>query len=132
MQREAVLAVNAEFYRAFNECDFDGLEKVWAAQSPVACIHPGWPVLRGRDRVLASWRSILDGPGSPTVQCRNAEVAILGDAAFVTCEELLPSGKLVATNIFVVEDAAWRLVHHQAGGVSPSFETQSDDEETLH
>ena len=39
---------------------------------------------------------------------------MLGEVAFVTCHEVLPSGRLAATNVFVREGDAWRLVHHQA------------------
>jgi hypothetical protein len=30
----------------------------------VSCVHPGWPVLVGRQTVLESWRRILGNPGA--------------------------------------------------------------------
>jgi hypothetical protein len=43
---------------------------------------------------------------------------MLGTAGFVVCHEVLPEGVLVATNVFVREDGAWKVVHHQAGPVA--------------
>lgn len=134
MSERAVLEANEKFYRSFSERDSATLEALWAQRAPVACIHPGWPVLRGRDNVIASWRSILSGPGSPRIAATEVHADVLGTTALVTCYENLPTGKLVATNIFVEEDGEWRMVHHQAGAVSPAFEADDDDDpaETLH
>ena len=59
---DAVLAANLEFYRAFTTRDVAAMEALWARQAPVACVHPGWPVLADRDAVLESWRGILANP----------------------------------------------------------------------
>ena len=40
---------------------------------------------------------------------------LYGDTALVLCEEELDGGTLVASNLFVREDGAWRIAHHQAG-----------------
>jgi hypothetical protein len=34
--------------------------------------------------------------------------------ALVTCEEELDGSSLAASNLFVLENGLWRLVHHQA------------------
>jgi ketosteroid isomerase-like protein len=117
--RAEVLAVNEAFYEAFRAQDAAAMEEVWAERAPVACAHPGWPMLVGRADVLASWRDILRG-GRMDVRCAAAVVHALGpDAAFVTCVEVLPEGQLAATNVFVREDGAWRMVHHHAGPAQP-------------
>ena len=61
----AVLAANAAFYRAFAERDVAAMDALWARSTPVACIHPGWQVLNGREAVMASWRGILAGVPPP-------------------------------------------------------------------
>jgi hypothetical protein len=38
----------------------------------------------------------------------------------VICRELVAGSPLVATNVFVLEDEGWKLVHHQSGPVFPS------------
>src|SRR5512143_923731 len=110
----AVLEANEAFYRAFARRDAEAMERLWAERHPVACVHPGWDVLDGREHVLASWRGILRSPGSPNVACALAEAHLLGEVAVVTCHEVLPEGRLAATNVFAREDGAWRMVHHQA------------------
>lgn len=114
-----VLETNEAFYRAFAAHDPIAMESVWAEHHAVACIHPGWDVLAGRRDVLASWRNILDSGSAPEVSCSLAEAHVLGDAAFVTCHEMVSGGRLAATNVFVREGAGWRMVHHQATPIAP-------------
>ena len=112
---DAVLAANLEFYRAFTARDLVAMEALWARQAPVACIHPGWPALTERDAVMESWHNILANPEAPRIACYDERVQLYGDVALVVCEEELDGGTLVASNLFVREDGAWRLIHHQAG-----------------
>jgi hypothetical protein len=113
-----ILAVNGAFYRAFAARDLGAMEALWATGVPVACIHPGWNVLRGRDLVMGSWRSILGSDSCPDVVCANATAHVLGDSAFVVCEEQIADDVLVATNVFVNERGSWKLAHHQAAPVA--------------
>jgi ketosteroid isomerase-like protein len=119
-----VLDANDAFYRAFNAHDAAAMELVWSRNGSVACIHPGWQSLTGRDAVMASWRGILAGP-APTISCLEPTVHLLGDTAFILCIEEIPDGRLIATNIFIREEDQWRLVHHQAGPIA----RESDDED---
>lgn len=127
----AVLAANDAFYRAFAARDLTALDRVWARRSAVACIHPGWQALRGREAVMTSWKEILDNPGAPAIACLHPSAYVLGDVAFVICNERIPGAELVATNVFTREDGEWRLVHHHAGGVAhPS--TEPEPSGTVH
>ena len=110
-----VLAINESFYRAFATRDVDGMDELWAASAEVTCIHPGWNAVRGRERVIASWQSILSNPNSPAIAAANATAHILGEAAYVICEEHVNGAVLIATNIFVRAAGEWKLTHHQAG-----------------
>lgn len=112
---DAVLAANLEFYRAFSARDVAAMEALWAQQAPVACIHPGWPALDDRDEVMESWRGILANPEAPRISCFDERVLLYGDTALVVCEEELDGGTLIASNLFVREDGAWKIAHHQAG-----------------
>lgn len=118
MERE-ILAANQAFYDAFRAEDGDAMDALWARRAPVACIHPGWPALRGRDVVVASWRAIMAN-GAPPIRCASPQLQLLGEVAVVLCEELIGGGRLAATNVFVREDGRWLLVHHQAGQVAGS------------
>ena len=112
---EAVLAANEEFYRAFAARDLAAMDALWARETPVACVHPGWDALVGRDPVMESWAAILGGAGAPQIRCEAPRAFLLGAGAFVICREVLEQGRLIATNVFAREAAGWRMVHHQAG-----------------
>ena len=112
---DAVLAANLEFYRAFAARDLIAMDALWARQAPVACIHPGWPLLAERDAIMESWRGILSNPDSPRIACYDERVFLYGDTALVICEEELEGGTLIASNLFVRENDGWRMAHHQAG-----------------
>lgn len=113
-----VLAANQAFYKAFAARDMVGMDALWATGVPVACIHPGWNVLRGRELVIASWRSILGSENSPDVMCGNVSAHVLGESAFVICEEQVADDVLIATNVFVRERGGWKLAHHQAAPIA--------------
>jgi ketosteroid isomerase-like protein len=116
-----VIAANTAFYEAFAKRDVLVMDSLWARNAPVACIHPGWDALIGRAKVMASFRAILEGPAPPPIKHSRASAHILGETAFVTCLESIPGARLIATNIFTREEDSWKLVHHQAGPVSESF-----------
>jgi ketosteroid isomerase-like protein len=112
----AILAANEAFYRAFTGGDAEGMSTLWAEHHPVACSHPGRAALHGREAVLASWAAILGAPEPTRVQITRAAATVLGDtAALVTCIEHIGEAELAASNVFVLERGAWRLVHHHAG-----------------
>jgi ketosteroid isomerase-like protein len=113
----AVLRANQRFYEAFGRGDFAGMSELWARSAPVACLHPGAPLIAGRAAVLSSWQRILEGISTWSLVSRDESVHLLGDVAFVTCLEVNGNqpAHLIATNVFIREDQEWRLVHHHAG-----------------
>lgn len=110
----AVLAANEAFYTAFAQRDVTAMAALWAGDAAVSCVHPGWNVLTGREDVLTSWRGILANPNQPRVVSGGARVQLYGDAAIVTCREFVSGTPLVATNVFVRQSDAWRLVAHHS------------------
>jgi ketosteroid isomerase-like protein len=115
-----ILRANASFYRAFTAGDYIAMSQLWAARTPLLCVHPGAPVLIGREQVLESWRQILSEPLPFQMRCDHARVQVMGELAIVTCYEGNDAqpAHLAATNVFTREDGAWRLVHHHAGPLS--------------
>ena len=124
---EDVIAVNRAFYRAFAAGDLDAMDRLWAKEKPVACIHPGGPVLDNRAIIMDSWASILSGPDRPAIRPQKVRVSKLGDIAFVTLYERLSDNCLAATNIFAREDGNWKLVLHQSGP-GPAIAARRADE----
>jgi len=113
--QDALLRANLAFYDAINAGDIEEMDALWANQAPVACAHPGWPALHGRDEVISSWRSILMGPAPPKILCVAPHATAFGEVGYVMCREQLDSQTLVATNLFVREQGLWLIALHHAG-----------------
>ena len=111
----AILFANDAFYSAFAKQSFEAMRSIWSKRPTITCIHPGWEILSNRKEVLDSWKDILANSRSNNIVCKNPTVQIFGDFAVVICYEVLNKGFLTATNIFVLEDGYWKMVHHQAG-----------------
>ena len=127
----AVLFANDAFYLAFAIQNFKEMRGSWAAQTPVTCIHPGWDVLSNLEDVLDSWEDILASPNATNIICKNPIVRVHGNFAYVACHEILDQGFLVATNVFVLENGLWKIVHHQAGEAPPPENLEEDTKDTV-
>ena len=123
-EREAVLAANRAFYRAFAERDVEAMDQIWAPSGALVCLHPGQPPLHARTEIMASWRGILRHPESPKVRCVGEWVAGRPGLAIVVCREILPEGQLMATNTFAKQTDGWRMIGHHSGPVPPVETTQ--------
>ena len=115
---DAVLFANEAFYRAFADCDEKAMDDVWSFSEQIACLHPGWGPLFGREDVVSSWMAIIRNPDSPAIVCHDAQAHVYGDTAYVICFEEIDGNYLVATNVFIREGRVWKMVHHQAGPTS--------------
>ena len=118
-EREAVLAANRAFYRAFADRDVEAMDQIWAPSGAVVCLHPGRAALNGRAEIMASWRAILRHPESPKVRCIDEWVVGRPGLAIVVCREILPEGQLMATNTFARQSDGWRMIGHHSGPVPP-------------
>lgn len=112
-QTAAVLDANEAFYRALREGDLDAMEALWARGRQVSCAHPDGPAIFGRGAVMASWRMILRHH-PPEVRAWDARAIITGRSAMVLCRERIGPIELMASNAWVREEGAWRMVSHQA------------------
>ena len=130
---DAVIAVNAELYAAFEEGDPDRMEAVWDDADDVSCVHPGWPMLRGRARVLRSWSVIMANTNYIQFFLTGVHAVVDDDVAVLTCEEniltsvaepdgaLSESAKVVSTNVFRRRADGWRLwLHHGSPVLAPT------------
>lgn len=113
-----VLAANQALYAAFNTRDLASMERLWAREAPVACVHPGWAAVHGRENVMATWRAILENPDQPRVVAGAAEAYVRGEAAWVVCRELVAGSPLAATNVFVLEEGEWRITQHHSSAIA--------------
>jgi ketosteroid isomerase-like protein len=110
-----LIAANDAFYDAFDMGDYNAMMEVWAAEHPIACVHPGSDALFGRADVMRSWRDILAASSRPAIQSIRPRPMVFEEVGMVVCTEVLAGARLAASNLFVMENGAWRMVHHQAG-----------------
>lgn len=114
-------AAEKAFYRAFAECDLRAMAAVWSDAPDAVCVHPGSPPVIGREAVLQSWSSMLEGAVMP-----NLRVVLLnrirheGLAVHLVEEHIAdPDGHggstlVLATNVYRYEQDRWRLLGHHA------------------
>jgi len=120
-----VLDTNENFYQAFNRGDLNLMKSVWADNDSVACIHPGWEVLRGFDVIIQSWEKIFTGSENLEIKLSDIKVTGDGQMVWVSCQENLfamsMSGvqvsKVHATNLFEKVAGRWKMVLHHASSV---------------
>ena len=112
-QVTAVLDANDAFYRAMRAGDLAAMDALWARGRQVSCTHPDGPAIFGRGAVMASWRMILRHH-PPEVRAWDARAIITGRSAMVLCRERIGPIELMASNAWVREEGAWRMVSHQA------------------
>ncbi len=119
---EAVKEANQRFYDAFGALDIEMMDQVWEASDQALCVHPGWQPLVGWQPIRASWEGIFDNTTLMHFNLRYVNVAVQGDAGWVTCVENITTvlqGRAsdfsaVATNIFLRTPQGWRMVAHHA------------------
>lgn len=141
---EQVELANTAFYDAMESGDLDRMGEVWL-DGAVSCVHPGWPVLRGRAEVLRSYALIMANTEYIQFFLTDVEVAVETDTALVTCTENILSGGpaeedgstgplvgglVVATNVFRKTPEGWRLwSHHGSPVMTGDAEEDGEDEE---
>lgn len=122
VDREAVLAANQAFYQAFEEGNLDVMFDLWEHTPRVLCTHPGWPALHGWMHVAESWRRLMEQTERPQFIITGQRVEVVGDTAWLSCEENLLTANLNATvsalNVFVLGDGSWRIVAHHASPIA--------------
>jgi hypothetical protein len=118
-EREAVLAANRAFYRAFTGRDVEAMGRIWAPSGAVVCLHPGRAPLHDRAEIMASWHAIMLHPQAPQIRCIDEWVVGRAGLAIVVCREILANAELMATNSFVRLGDGWHMVGHHSGQVPP-------------
>ena len=124
---DAVEQANQRFYRALENADLDAMSAVWLHEDWVKCVHPGWDLIIGWEKVRESWRQIFDGNVGMRIAATDVEVQVEGEFALVSCYELLAvfldrnkapvSARTTATNLFRLTAGEWRMIHHHASQV---------------
>ncbi len=117
---EEVTLANEEFYHAFESLDIGRMDKIWAHQEYVTCIHPGWSMRVGWPMVRDSWVVIFNNIFSMGFALTELQVQVAGDVAWVICTENITTrqadttqnSRVVATNLYERMDEGWKIIHH--------------------
>ncbi len=131
-----IVLVNEEFYRAFESLDIRRMEKVWATNESVKCVHPGWGLRSGWPSVRDSWVAIFNHTREISFEVNGVDTAIYNDLACVTCTEQVSvtvngesqSFQVLATNIYLKREGRWLMIHHHgspAVGHFPQEQSQA-------
>ncbi|GAA0491894.1 nuclear transport factor 2 family protein [Streptomyces sp. NPDC046215] len=143
---ERVELANTALYEAVERGDTTAMGELWLDDSgadgiEVSCVHPGWPVLRGRAEVLRSYALIMASTDYIQFFLTDVEVAVAGDTALVTCTENILSGGpaeeegelgplvgqlVVATNVFRRVGEQWKVWSHHGSPVLAGREDEED------
>jgi len=144
-----VREANSRFYRALNDLDLSGMDRVWSHDSFVRCVHPGWELIVGWDAVRASWEGIFRGSsGGPSHSAETADISVhvVSDLGWVSYIERIkvqrrsgggPSAAslAVATNLFqrsTSEGRSWRMILHHASLLPLVVADPKDSPQVIH
>jgi ketosteroid isomerase-like protein len=122
---EEVTRTNQEFYDAFESLDIARMDRVWAHQDYVTCIHPGWALRVGWPEVRDSWVLIFNNTFSIKFELTEIQVQVAGDLAWVICTENITSrqgestqeSQVLATNLYERINGRWVIIHHHGSPV---------------
>ncbi len=122
---EEVTRANQEFYEAFENLDIARMDRMWAQQEYVTCIHPGWTLRVGWPAVRDSWVLIFNNTFSMAFELTELQIQVAGDVAWVVCTENITSrqgeqsqgNRVLATNLFEKTGDRWFIIHHHGSPV---------------
>src|SRR6266545_2904399 len=114
--------VDERLDRGREELDLEEMERLWLHEPWVRCIHPGWDVLVGWERVRESLAQIFASTHWMRVTPTECEVQIFGEIGMVACAENITASRdsdvgvavAQATNLFRRTLEGWRMFHHHA------------------
>jgi ketosteroid isomerase-like protein len=117
---DQVLNANRAFYEALRSLNLEEMDVIWLHEDWVKCLHPGWELLLGWERVRKSWKEIFRNTKQMLVVVSRPLAHVAGDAAWVCCvenitsanEDSVSSALIEATNIFIRQNNRWLMVHH--------------------
>jgi ketosteroid isomerase-like protein len=137
ISKETLMEVNKNYYKAFENFDLDTMSQIWSNTDDVVCIHPGWDILIGWEKVREGWKKIFMEETLLKFTIRNPNTIILDDIGIVSCvEEIFISSRdtisqtfIATTNLFKATEQGIKLFYHHS---SPILTTERNVKLTYH
>lgn len=122
-EEDEIRQASDQFYAAVSSMlngDAGPMDDIWSQQDDVSTMHP----LGGRElgwaAVHASWEGAAQAFSSGSVDVRDLEVRVMGEAGYTlgtehvkaAVGETTTQSEFRATNIYRREAGAWKIVHH--------------------
>ncbi|PYP88053.1 MAG: DUF4440 domain-containing protein [Blastocatellia bacterium AA13] len=122
---EQIEEANARFYRALESGSIQLMDELWLHDESARCVHPGWDMISGWERVKKSWERIFESGQKIKVAPTDLQIFRAGEVACVTCKESITifdedsfdSALAVATNLFVRNGSDWLIMLHHSSPV---------------
>ena len=122
---DEVTKANQAFYEAFGSLDIAKMDRIWAHQDYVTCIHPGWTLRSDWPEVRDSWVLIFNNTFSMQFELSEVMIQVSGDMAWGIWVESITSqqsdepqeAKVLATNLFERIGDEWLMIHHHGSAV---------------
>lgn len=123
--RDIMLEINKNYYKAFENFDLQLMSQIWANTDDVVCIHPGWDILVGWEKVREGWSKIFMDDAYLKFTLRNTNTIILNNIGIVSCiEEIFVSSQdtisqtfVATTNLFKETEDGLKLFYHHSSPV---------------
>ncbi|MCR4418311.1 MAG: nuclear transport factor 2 family protein [Ignavibacteria bacterium] len=123
--RDILLEINKNYYKAFENFDLQLMSQIWANTDDVVCIHPGWDILVGWEKVREGWSKIFMDDAYLKFTLRNTNTIILNNIGIVSCiEEIFVSSQdtisqtfVATTNLFKETEDGLKLFYHHSSPV---------------
>ena len=127
----------AAFYEAFEHADIEAMMSVWAADTPVACIHPGGTRLEGIAAIKQSWEEIFAAEQRLTFRLTDNHYT---QGSLLSIHQLRENievngvlqGVVLATNIYQFINGSWRITLHHASPDPQVSGQVPTEQQTLH
>ena len=125
MSSSEILAVNTDFYRAFENKDIEAMSALWSQGTGSTCIHPGRSILRGWKQVRASWEQIFRNTAYIEINLDIMATEVADNIAYIVLVEnvlQVVNGRRLeaqsrATNVFQFLGGKWYLLHHHGSPI---------------
>lgn len=123
--KDALLEINKSYYKAFENFDLETMAQIWSNTDDVVCIHPGWDILVGWEKVKEGWNKIFMEETLLKFTIRKPNVIIRDKVGIISCiEEIFISSRetisqtfIATTNLYQETEKGLKLFYHHSSPV---------------